>query len=240
MDFKAFSDGLDKLTDILNVGRLIFYTAAGFCVSLPLAMGLRMLAHEKLQPYWGQFLSDMAACAKHPGVWLIALVLGFLVASVAGAVVDFDEPPHETFDKESYSYQFPRLFSGGVHDKGTSKDYAAWLISEYYRYFEIVLYIPSGILVALPIFAVYPLLYIVRSSANSPAFSFTAAHWAIALWTLGTVVAWGIVWPRFWRPNVVKPIYETWVSARRSTIAGLQEFVTDSTAKAAQPPPSEK
>src|ERR1700692_116635 len=109
MDFKAFSDGLDKLTDILNVGRLIFYTAAGFCVSLPLAMSLRMLAHDPLQPYWGQLLSDMSACAQYPAVWLVALVLGFLIATVAFALISPDDPPQEAFDKEAYSYQFPRL-----------------------------------------------------------------------------------------------------------------------------------
>jgi len=236
MDFKAFSDGLDKLTDILNVGRLVFYTAAGFCVSMPIAMSMRMLAHAKLQPYWGQFLSDMAACSKHPGVWLVALVVGFLVASVAGEVVKFEPPPHRMFNKEEYSYQFPRLFSGGTPDKSTSKDYAAWLISEYYRYFEIVLFIPSAVLVALPVFTMYSLIYIARTSEQSAAFSFTAAHWAFALWMLAAVVAWDIVWPHFWRPMVVKPIYETWVYTRRSTIAGLMEFVAEPTVTAAQVP----
>jgi hypothetical protein len=233
MDFKGFSDGLDKLTDILNVGRLIFYTAAGFCVSLPLSMSLRMLAHDNPKSYWEQLLSDLAACAKHPGVWLVALVLGFLVASVAGAVVNFAEPPHQVFDKESYSYQYSRLFSGGELSKSsTQKDYAAWLISEYYRYFEIVLYIPSGILVAFPLFATYSLIYLFRTSERYPGFCFSAAHWAFGLWALATVVAWDIVWPLFWRPKVVKPIYEMWVRARRSAIAGLKEFVADSTATA--------
>ena len=32
---KSLIDGLDKITDILNVGRLIFYTSAGFCATLP-------------------------------------------------------------------------------------------------------------------------------------------------------------------------------------------------------------
>jgi hypothetical protein len=42
--FKSAVDSADKITDILNVGRLIFYTAAGFSAILPAAMSLRLLA----------------------------------------------------------------------------------------------------------------------------------------------------------------------------------------------------
>jgi hypothetical protein len=226
MDIKALFDSLDKLTDILNVGRLIFYTAAGFCGVLPFTMSLRLLARDKLQPYWRQFLSDMVACTKHPGVWLTALVLGFIIASVAFSVVKLKPVSHQKIEVDSYEYQYPRLFSGGMPDKSTSKDYAAWLVSEYYRYFEIVTYIPGSVLLSLPVYSLYSLVYLIRATDQLAGFSFTAAHLAFALWTLGAVVGWDFVWPKFWLPKVAQPIYEEWVLARRSAIAGLIDFTS--------------
>ncbi len=142
-------------------------------------------------------------------------------------MVNFEPPPHKQFDKEGFAYQVPRLFSGGIPDKSAGKDYAAWLISEYYRYFEIVLYIPSGILVALPLCTIYSLSYLFRASDPSPGFSFTLAHWALGFWALSSIIAWEIVWPQFWRPNVVQPVSNSWVYARRATISGLREFVSE-------------
>src|SRR3954453_2651292 len=116
MDFKSLFDSLDKATDILNIGRLIFYTAAGFCGVLPVSMCLWMLAQDQLEPYWRQFLFDMAACAGHYQVWLVALGFGFVSGSGALACTKLKHPPATTIDKESYEYQYPRLFSGGKSD----------------------------------------------------------------------------------------------------------------------------
>src|SRR5260370_22621019 len=160
--WKEITDSLDKLTDILNVGRLVFYTAAGFCATLPCAMTLRLLGKENPRPYWSQFLSDMIAGSRRVEVWLVALVAGFLIASIAFTLVKLRNPPHQEFDKETYDYQYARLFSGGVQPE-KSKDYAACLISEYYRYLEIVWYIPAGILFALPVWALYSLVYLARA-----------------------------------------------------------------------------
>jgi hypothetical protein len=226
MDIKALFDSLDKLTDILNVGRLVFYTAAGFCGVLPLAMNLRLLARDKPQPYWRQFLSDMVACTKHPGVWLAALVFGFLIASVVFSVVKPKSVSQQKIEVDSYEYQYPRLFSGGMPDKSASKDYAAWLVSEYYRYFEIVTHIPWGILLSLPVYSLYSLVYLIRAADQFAGFFFTAAHLAFALWTLGAVVGWDFVWPKSWLPKVAQPIYEEWDLARRSAIAGLNDFTS--------------
>jgi hypothetical protein len=240
MDFKSFSDGLDKLTDILNVGRLVFYTAAGFCLSLPLAMTLRLLAQPRPAQYWTQFLADATACARHPGLWAFALVLGFLVASVAFALVDFAEPARRSPETDGYNYQYPRLFSGGMPDKTSAKDYAAWLISEYYRYYEITVYIPYAIRLSLPIYAAYTLIFLLRSgAAAAPAggLSLGAGHVALGLWALVAGLVWHYLWFDFWLPKVAHPIYDAWVVARREAIAGLQAFVGEAGAK--PPPPAE-
>jgi hypothetical protein len=229
MDFKSLFDSLDKATDILNVGRLIFYTAAGFCGVLPVSMSLCFLAQDlgKPKPYWEQFLSDLATCAGHYQIWLVALVFGFVIASVAYARTTFKLVPTTTIDKESYEYQYPRLFSGGIPDgkQGVPKDYAAWLVSEYYRYLEIIWYIPYALLLSLPVYALYSLTYLVRMIGRAEGSVLNAAHLAFALWTIFSVVAWYIVWPKFWLPRVIQPIYESWVSARRLAIAGLTDFI---------------
>jgi hypothetical protein len=235
MDFKEFADSLDKLTDILNVGRLIFYTAAGFCASLPCAMTLRLLARENPKPYWRQFLEDMTAGSKHPGVWLVALVSGFVIAAV-GYVLTLPQLNQTqslpSIGKDRYVYQYPRLFSGGVRpEKG--KDYAAWLVSEYYRYLEIVWYIPIGILIALPVFSLYSLFYLVRTD-HAGGFAFTTAHLAFGAWTLGAVVAWDVAWSRFWVPRIIQPYLDDWREIVPSTVAGLEDFVKES----ATPPQS--
>ncbi len=81
---KEFFGALDKITDILNLGRLVFYTAAGFPPMLALAMILRTVALEN-RNYWVQFNSDVVACSKNWGVWLAAMIAGFMIANVVYA-----------------------------------------------------------------------------------------------------------------------------------------------------------
>jgi hypothetical protein len=231
--FKSAVDSLDKITDILNVGRLIFYTTAGFCALLPAAMILHMMLHFSGTSYSSQFIADLIHCAKLSEVWIAALVFGFVIASVAFAsIIDgFAAPPPGPVEKDSYSYAYPRLFSGGFHKKdGTAKDYAAWLISEYYRYVEIVVFIPFSILLSLPVYWLYTLIYMIRTSQQSEPFVLHGVHVAFALWTLGTAAAWMVVWPNYWLPRVAEPIYQGWVEARREAIAGLEDFIQDKTA----------
>ena len=228
--FKSAVDGLDKVTDILNVGRLIFYTAAGFCAILPVAMSLRLLVHDPAPVYWSQFVADLLRCAAHGGVWAAALIFGFVIATLANSIVmsRFTSPPHYEPQKDWYSYSYPRLFSGGVRPKdGSGKDYAAWLISEYYRYVEIAVFIPYSILLSLPIYSFYSFIYLIRTAWQREVLVLNADHVAFAMWTLGSVVAWTVVWPDFWLPRVAEPVYQDWVRARRSAIEGLRDFVAD-------------
>src|SRR5579871_5791225 len=106
---KALIDGLDKITDILNIGRLLFYTAAGFFAVLPAAMCLVLLSHDALQPYWTQFFSDLKGAAEHWQVLLLALICGFIVSVLANAVFEFS-PGDGTVNEQFYPYLYPRLF----------------------------------------------------------------------------------------------------------------------------------
>jgi len=240
---KSAVDSWDKLTDILNVGRVIFYPAAGFCALLPVAMTLRMLSHPTAAPYWAQFVLDLTACCKSGAVWIASLVFGFLIANIGFVtVIDrFTMPMPEPIDKSSYTYSYPRLFSGGVAPKeGTGHDYAAWLIAEYYRYVEIAVYIPYGILLSLPVYSVYSLLYLIRTSGQGDSLALNASHYAFALWTIGSVIAWAVIWPEFWLPRVAEPLFQGWVQARRSAIQGLQDFVADPKTKPGETQSSDK
>jgi hypothetical protein len=203
-------------------------------------MTLHMLAQEQ-EPrasYWRQFLSDLIACSSRYEVWIAALVFGFVIVVVAYALTSFKPAPREQIDPESYDYQYPRLFSGGVKDaqKATSKDYAAWLISEYYRYVEIVWYIPYAVLLSLPVYALYSFTYLFCTLGQAADTTFNAAHLAFGLWTMASILAWSIVWPQFWLPKIVQPVYENWISASRAGIAGLKNFVGDNMASDGKTP----
>jgi hypothetical protein len=229
--FKSATDSLDKITDILNVGRLLFYTAAGFLAILPAAMILRLLGHE-LDPgpgYWSQFLVDFLHCANHSAIWIAALVFGFVIAILANSLVlgRFTRPAPSVPEKDSYSYSYPRLFSAGVHGTASAgaKDYASWLVSEYFRYVEIAVFIPYSIVLSLPLYGLYSFIYVIRTAYQ--VHGVNAGHVAFALWTLGSVVAWKVIWPDFWLPKVAEPIYQDWIIARRSAIAGLKDFLNE-------------
>jgi hypothetical protein len=220
-------NGVDKLTDILNVGRLIFYTSAGFCGILPATMLVRLLAEDSPARYWKQFAADLVFCARRGEAWFAALIFGFVIANVAyTTVIDKLGRPgkKEEPDKEGYAYQYARLSSGGTQPK-TERDFAAWWISEYYRYVEIAVFIPFGILLSLPLYSLYSLAYLIRVSNPAQPFVIGAAHYAFALWAVAAVVGWGMVWPWYWIPKIAEPIFEDSTQARREVLAGLTELM---------------
>jgi hypothetical protein len=214
----------------LNIGRLLFYTIAGFCAALPVAMCLLLLGQSHVTAtYWVQFVSDLVRSSRHFEVWIAGLIFGFIIAVLADATVDCPKEQDKTY---SYAYQYPRLYSGGVRAKdGASKDYAAWLISEYYRYYEIAVFIPYGLLLSLPVYAIYSLFYSVGTAWNAVGF--------VVLWAAAFVVAWKAFW-NLWVPQVAKKVHAGWVEARHNAIDGLKEFVGSEPAEDPEKPAASK
>ncbi|MBZ5636586.1 MAG: hypothetical protein LAO55_25965 [Acidobacteriia bacterium] len=226
---KSLIDGFDKVTDILNVGRLLFYTTAGFCAVLPLAMCILLLGHDNVPySYWVQFMSDLVKSSRQFAVWIASLIFGFIISVLANAMYQPKSVPEEQAIPQSYAFQYPRLYSGGVQRTGsTPKDYAAWLVSEYYRYFEIALFIPYGLLLSLPVYSLYSLAYLIRTTSHAKGFVLDTSYFAFPIWTFGSGLAWTVLWPDFWLPQVVQKTYEDWVRAKRNAIKGLEQFVKD-------------
>jgi hypothetical protein len=230
-------NGFDKLTDILNVGRLIFYTSSGFCTILPGAMIIRLLEHGPSNKYWVQFTSDLIACATKGAVWIAALVLGFVLANLAYAallnklVAPAGEPPKT----QGLAYHYPRLSAGGAAPT-TEHDLAAWWISEYYRYVEIAAYIPFALLLSLPLYSLYSLVYLILKCNPAQPFIIGPAHCAFAAWALLAVLGWGIAWPRYWVPAVITPISTASDQALSELVAGQIEFSKENSANPAKQP----
>jgi hypothetical protein len=223
---KEFFGALDKITDILNLGRLIFYTAAGLPPVLVLAMIVRT-ASMTAQGYWLQFRGDLLTCIQTWEVWLGALIAGFLVANLA-YVQAISRLKSETadgdVDEDGYAFQFPKLRTG--REKRAPKeedfDYAAWLISEYYRYVEIAVYIPYGIRLALPLLVVYSIARCLLD-ASSPGILDTSLV-ALGLWTLLAALIWTVFWWEFWIPQIATPIFRTYVCALAGLTGGIKDF----------------
>jgi hypothetical protein len=238
---KSLIDGLDKLTDILNIGRLLFYTSAGFCAILPVAMCIALLGQEKLShSYWVQFVSDLETSSRKFEVWFAALIAGFIISVLANAIVKVtrsDPVPTDSIPKDTYTFQYARLYSGGVRlSQGTSKDYAAWLISEYYRYFEIALFIPCGLCISLPGYAIYSLAYSIRIFAVGQAGVLSFAFFAFPFWALASMLAWTTFWP-YWVGKVVQDAFSSWRAAKRNAIEGLKQFIDETKPTSAETQP---
>ncbi len=225
---KALIDGFDKITDILNIGRLLFYTAAGFCVILPAAMCLILLSRSGAQGvYWTQFVSDLSRSAHRLDVWLAALIFGFIISVLANAIFDFDSGDG-TVSEQFYPFMYPRLFNGGIKPKdGANKDFAAWLISEYYRYFEIALFIPYGLMLSLPLYVAYSFIFLVRDFYSQAPVPIGGEHFAFPIWVFGSAVLWTWFWPEYWLPRVVQSAFSGWIQAKLNAAAGLKQFVDE-------------
>ena len=232
---KEFFDQFSRVTDILNLGRLIFYTAAGALIVFPAFMTGRLLI-EPSTSISGQMAGAGAALAKGPVqavLFLASMVVGFLIATAGFPVVldGLSDEIRRQMAQEavgSASYSFPRNYP--LLRSKSDDDYAAWLISEYYRYVEIATYIPLGAIGGLVLAALYLLLFLLKDSARPGAAGLTSAHLAflVVLTTLALIRYW--LWPEVWAKRVVVPTIRTYLSAKKNLIDG----VNDERARAAQ------
>ena len=224
---KDFFDQIKSVTDILNVGRLIFYPFAGALVVVPLYLILRLALVDPAPTLSAQLLID----ARHVTMtswsvtWILigsSMIIGFLIATIGFSMLSdlASRMPAEVLtplspESTSFTYNYPLL------RQNEAEDYATWLISEYYRYIEIATYIPLGGIIGLGLVGVYVLVFLLKDFAG-PRAGFTEAHAAF----LFIFVVWMVValwfWPEVWLKRVVAPIVQTYVDSKRKIIAGVK------------------
>jgi hypothetical protein len=225
---KDFFDQIKSITDILNIGRLIFYPFAGALAVVPLYMIVRLVLVDPAPTLMAQLLID----SRHVTTtsWSVTLVLmgasmivGFMIATVAFSTVLADliqRLPPEIWtpispESTSFTYNYPLL------RQNESEDYATWLISEFYRYVEIATYIPLGGIIGLALFEVYVFLFLVKDFAG-PTSGFTEAHTIFLLVFVALIVVAVWFWPEVWLKRVVIPTMQGYLDSKRKIIAGVK------------------
>ncbi len=231
---KSLFTGLDKQTDILNVGRLIFYTAGGLLASYPLMMTARMLRGTPTQATEvavapkavnGFFATFDAGLGDSPWItFFVALVVGFLVAQVAFMTMTLPayarvkkQHGKPTVSTASFNYLYPYL-----KDNEDDEDYQDWLIREYFRYVEIGSIIPLGLFIGITLLGFHTLVYLlVDIGGRTPSDGVSALVFlnllAISLATLRFYV-----WPIFWRPKIFDPTVWVYIRAKTNLVEGVR------------------
>jgi hypothetical protein len=220
---KELLEQLGKMADILNVGRLIFYTFAGVLIVVPLHMNGRLLAEPKPdQSVFIQMACDFNVSGLlSVNIVVLSLVVGFVVAPAAFGIVierlgkdlreEIEQVPIN--ENSSFSYNYPLLKK--------EQDYAAWLISEYYRYVEIATFIPLGFVIGLLLIGFYVFIYLMKDFTRTGVGGFTEAHGAF-LGIIGILLIIKVyVWPTIWEERVVKPAMRAYLLAKRNVIKSL-------------------
>ncbi|MEM8677480.1 MAG: hypothetical protein AAGF83_27025, partial [Cyanobacteria bacterium P01_G01_bin.67] len=164
---------LDKVFDIFNVGRLIFYPAAGGLAIYPLVMIVNLLTLEKESIPSNLLAPNLIIPLQNGNPWLAffgaSLIVGFLVVIVGYTQIII--PSKNQLDKElkdfnlnqsaikkRITYRYPLL-----RNNQKEENYHAWLVNEYFRYVEIAIYIPLGFFIGLISFAGYILVFLFSS-----------------------------------------------------------------------------
>jgi hypothetical protein len=221
---KALVAGADKVTDVLNLGRLVFYTAAGAAIVYPAAGAFAVLTETTLA---GRPLAELIAKVRAQGAGLlgVAIVVGFGVATYGFSVVlgprngpIVRKVNASPIDESSYPFRYPQLRGS------TGKEWDDWLIQEYYRFVEVAAYVPLGIVAGIGVAAIYSLVYALLWHAQGQLDWGDEVHRdllvAALLWALTTFV----LWRRLWLPRVVDPSIEAYHWARVGLIKGLERW----------------
>jgi len=226
--------GLDRMTDILNLGRLVFYTAAGALVYAPLWLLVYLLEVPKIagQSYFQYLNAAIGALGEASSgypFWFISTVLGFLIAGAAFVTVVApvsskvkSQLAHEEINKHGFPYNYPMLVKGSSKtDKADPRDYASWFIAEYYRYVEIVTYLPLGLMLGVLLMALHSGLFLMmRVDANAMP-GITDGHVAFVAINFVAAAMWVYVWPQVWVPRVVLPVLKASEQAKRALVQAI-------------------
>lgn len=223
--------GVDKMTDILNLGRLVFYTAAGALAYAPLWLLIYLLRAPQIhgQSYFRHLdvaIGKLGEAGSGYSFWFISMVLGFLIAGAAFVKVIAPlsvkvkmQLDHEEINKHGFPYNYPMLVQGtGKSEKTDAKDYASWFIAEYFRYVEIVTYIPVGLLLGVSLMALHSGLFLMlRLDAGG----ITEGHVVFMVINLVAATLWLYIWPEVWKPRVILPVLKASESAKRALVQAV-------------------
>jgi hypothetical protein len=224
---KEFFDQLEKITDILNVGRVVFYPVAGVLVVLPIFMifELLKLPSSELPRYvWINPIPEKISISFGLTLFILSLAVGFLIAIAGFCVViqrlspEVSEEVSTTGPKEySFAYNYPFL----SNKKGA--DYAAWLLSEYYRYLEIAIFVPLGAVIGLALLEAYLIIFVAKDFLNPSSAGFTQAQ-AMLILILGLLL-WITQhgWEKVWERRVIKPTLAAYQRAKQLLIEGAKD-----------------
>lgn len=193
----------------------------------PWVMAMRTLGGDLDRSYWAQWSADFAATIGDYRLFAAALVVGFLVAAGAFPLVvekagRHGPRPLTDGTRWSYAYQYPFLQNKGREEN--TEDYAAYLISEYYRYVEIAVFLPVGLLWGLPGWFAHALSYSLRAAVERAPQGFTASHGAMAVWAAVALFVWLRGWEKWWKPRVIDRLLDVYLEAENLMIAGVHDL----------------
>jgi hypothetical protein len=223
MDWKQLSEAFSGAADIFTLGRLVFYTAAGALFVYPAAAGLCVLS-STLGGHPFAELASMLPTMNLGAMLFSSTVAGFLIAGF-GFVRVLSKVDAEAkrrahlapVDRRSYPFRYRQLRGG------ESLDCNAWLIQEYFRFVEIVTYVPLGLLAGLGALLLYSIAYVLAWAATGNRFTFGEPHAALGVAASTFTFLAYFVWPRLWVPGVVVPVLEVYHRAKVSIISALDE-----------------
>jgi hypothetical protein len=216
---KQLFAGLNAATDIFNLGRLVFYTAAGILVVYPTAAALSVLLDGSRITGWpmADLLGAMRDLPFGPTAFA-SIVVGFLIASCGFVgVIDprLDREKGTKEDNESYASRYGQL-------SGNPKpDYDSWLTCEYFRFVELATYIPLGFLIGLLVVVIYLAAYVLIFVTMGCTQRLAALDWEFFALLMVFMVSGFLLWPFLWIPRVVEPLIRTYCKAQKSVIASL-------------------
>ena len=223
---KQLFSSADRMFDILNIGRLIFYTSAGFLAVYPIFMIGTLLTTEPK----GFLASIGEVLANSPGGWTVfftSLVAGFLIAAasftlILGSVFEDARSSIDDYKPKRYNFNFLYPF---LRNDDKEEDYQSWLVAEYFRYVEIATFVPVGFLIGLGFMVLYSIVYILQTGSSIVPLSLVYPAFVFLLVSVTSFsVAVFHVWPRIWVPRVLVPVARTYFGAKIALTRGIEDI----------------
>lgn len=193
------------LTDVFNLGRLVFYPLAGALLVAPLDLLMRLLLTSSVRPFQAQLAHDLSAMGGRTAEQ-VALLLGSTVVgfSIAGTTfVSVISRAQDGAEKQE-KYAFPRLYPLLRTER---ENYSDWLVAEYFRFLEIVVHFPVALLGMMVLLDLYALTHLLLSSESSGAL-------ALLVTTTLTISLW-LTWRLWWREAIVAQVAQRYCEAKR-------------------------